>query len=150
MIWNSKIKFGMKKKKSGKSNILAVGDERVSPPVRPQEGAEESAEVLSESTCFFLRRMRETGTAAASLMSQGSARYKHGTRTQMQKCQREQTHIYTRRDCGARGEARFQSASKRHRGESPYFRLGIYRKSRHLHKTEKNFKRLDFPRAPPG
>lgn len=90
MIWNSKIKQRKKKEKkgSGKSNTLAVGDERLlwlhvsSNPSQEEMGDERSRGRggLSESTCF-LRGMWETGTVVASLMSLVSACYKHRTHT---------------------------------------------------------------------
>lgn len=90
---------------------------------------------LSESTCF-LRRKWETGTVVASLMSLGSACYKHRTHTHthIQKCKREQTHIYTRRDSPTLGEPRFQSAFKWCRAKSPYIIVRIYIKRLYLHK----------------
>lgn len=134
MIQNSEIKPKNKKNGSGKSNTLAVGDERllwlyVSSSPSQEERREERSRGgrggLSESTCF-LREMRETGTVVASLMSLGSVRCKHRTHTQTHECKREQTHIYTRRESCALGEARFQSAFKWCCAKSPYIIVRIY------------------------
>lgn len=101
MIWNSKIKLGIKKKKRvEKSNILAVGDERASPSVRPREECEEQRR--EERFClnphvFFKMDVRNWDSGGIADVPGRGALQTRDTHTNAGMQTRTNTHLHTKR-----------------------------------------------------
>ena len=128
---------------SGKSNTLAVGDERLlwlyvsSSPSQEERGGWEEQRRKRRFVwinMFFKRDVRNWDSGGIADVPGLSALQTQDTHTRIQKCKREQTHIYTRRDSGALGEPHFQSAFKWCCAKSPYIIVRIYIKRLYLHK----------------